>query len=101
MQWTCYTRHELLKRFGTISEFLFKQSKYVAFIRLIALTMSLFHKCHFCFNNLHLFSLHLVRWSCYNLFYPQQRTYVKNQPYISLLLHDKMILYCPLTTNVA
>jgi hypothetical protein len=54
MQWTCYMKHELSKKLGTISEFLFKRSKYVAFFRLIALTMSLFHKCHFCFSNLHL-----------------------------------------------
>jgi len=47
MQWTCYMKHELPKKLGTISEFLFKQSKYIALIRLIALTISLFHKCHF------------------------------------------------------
>jgi len=101
MQWAFYMKHELPKKLGTISEFLFKHSKYVAFIRLTALTMSLFHKCNFYFNNPHLFSLHLVKWCCYNLFYPQLCTYIKNQPDISLLLHDKMILYCPLTTNVA
>jgi len=101
MQWTCYMKHELSKKLGIISEFLFKQRKYVALFRLIALRMSLFHKRHICFNNLHLFSLHLVGWCCYNLFYPQLCTYVKNQPYTSSLLHVKMILYCPLTTNVA
>jgi hypothetical protein len=100
MLWTCYTKHAIPKKLGTISEFLFKQSKYVAFFCLIALTMSLFHKRNFCFNRLHLLSLHLVRWCCYNV-YPQLCICVKNQPYISLLLHDKMILYCPLTTNVA
>jgi len=101
MQWTFYIKYELSEKLHIISEFLFKQHKYVAFFCLIVLRMSLFRKRHFCFNNLHLFSLYLVRWCCYNLFYPQLCIYVKNQPYISLLLHVKMILYCPLTTNVA
>lgn len=101
MQWTCYTKHELSKKLGTISEFLFKQYKYVAFFRLIVLTMSLFDKRHFCFSNLHLLSLHLLRWCRYNLFYPQLCTYVKKQPYVTSRLQVKMILYCPLTKNVA
>jgi hypothetical protein len=35
MQWTYYTKHATPKKLGTISEFLLKQSKYVAFFRSI------------------------------------------------------------------